>query len=130
MEKSGVPFWKKLLAVISFWVLTQVGGAVIFIWNALSPGQYRPGDLGYVLMQMASNLVGFVLAVWVVKKITDDKCPVLEIVNSTIFVTLSVVLVAFNLISGSVNFLRNTAMVLAAIGACVHIFNTAKEMRS
>ena len=44
---------KKVLATVAFWLLVTFGGSLVMLLNALSPyfAQYRPGDLGYLVLQ-------------------------------------------------------------------------------
>ena len=93
---------RKILAVIVFWLLVFFGGSIVMVWNALTPSlaQYRPGDLGYLILQTISTAAGAGLAIWAANTITDGKCQVLYLVNCVIAATILSVLTGLNLMIG------------------------------
>ena len=100
VETLKASIWKKVFATISFWVLIFFGGSVVMLWNAISPSmaQYRPGDLGYTVLQIISTGVGSVLAVLAFDSITKSKCQLLCAINCTISATFMGVLIALNIL--------------------------------
>lgn len=100
VETLKASIWKKVFATISFWVLIFFGGSVVMLWNAISPSmaQYRPGDLGYTVLQIISTGVGSVLAVLALDSITKSKCQLLCAINCTISATFMGVLIALNIL--------------------------------
>lgn len=121
---------KKILAVLAFWGLTIFGGSIVMLWNALSPyfAQYRPGDLGYLVLQTVSTAIGAALAVWAADSITDGKCNVLCIVNCSVAATFCAMLTWMNLLLGGVSPKDFIGMGLATAIFAYNAYSHAKSV--
>lgn len=91
---------RKIGAVLVFWLLVIFGGGLVMLWNALSPSfaQYRPGDLGYLLLQTISTALGAGIAVWAIERITYGQCKILCLVNCVIAATVFSTLTFLNIL--------------------------------
>lgn len=122
-----ISFGKKLLAVLTFWVLVIFGGAVVMLWNAISPAmaQYRPGDLGYLILQIVGTGIGAVLAVWAADSITNGMCKVLCMVNCTIAATFFSTVIGLNVLLGgySVKDILGVGLAVAVLIYAAHSFS-------
>lgn len=93
---------KKVLATISFWLLVIFGGSLVMLWNALAPyyAQYRPGDLGYLVLQTISTAAGAGIAIWAEESITNRQCKLLYFVNCVIAATFCSYITLMNALVG------------------------------
>ena len=92
---NRVKWWRYLLATGAFWGLSLFGGVIPMLWNELSPmfSRYMPGDLGYLILQVISNAIGCMIAVYSLNYITSNSAPVCGIVNCVIASTLLAVMI-------------------------------------
>lgn len=85
-----------------------------------------PGDLGYLILQIASNPIGSALAVYAHNYITKDAAPLCGIVNC---VTASVILAAVILLGLLLAALTWAQLISMALMAAVYIWNVVNYCR-
>lgn len=130
MEKK-TEWWRFLLAVPAFLILSVIGGSVVLLFNAFMPyaGRYRSGDLGYLVLQIATGPVGVILANVVYTKIMQEKQIILQIVLNAIMATLFIGIVVLGLVSG-MQFSKDALTVIlagaTAIAAIVFLASAVK----
>ncbi len=112
-----ISFIRKCMAVLAFWALAIFGGAIVMLWNAIAPSisQYRPGDLGYIILQTISTAVGAILAMWAADSIMRGNGKVLCMVNCIIAATFYAGLAGVNTLLGGMPVKEFISMGLAAI---------------
>ena len=123
-----VEWWRYAFAVVAFWVLSLFGGVIPMLWNELAPrfSRYMPGDLGYLILQIASNPIGSALAVYAHNYITKDAAPLCGIVNC---VTAAVILAAIILLGFALGALTWAQLISMALMAAVYIWNVVNYCR-
>lgn len=127
-------WWRFLLAIPAFLVLSVVGGSIILIANSFMPygGRYMKGDLGYVVLQVATGPVGVVLANYVYMKIMKERQIILLIVLNAVVATVFIGITVLGLING-MQFTKDTLTVIlagaTAIGAIVILACSMKEQK-
>ena len=123
-----VEWWRYAFAVVAFWALSLFGGVIPMLWNELAPrfSRYMPGDLGYLILQIASNPIGSALAVCAHNYITKDAAPLCGIVNC---VTASVILAAIILLGFALAALTWAQLISMALMAAVYIWNVVNYCR-
>lgn len=114
-ENNKIAWWRYVLSVPVYAVLSVIGGAVLLIFNAFSPRYFRyfEGDLGYSIMQIATGPVGLLLANLAVVKLTQEKRTLLPVVLNIVAATLFIIVALFPVVMGS-EFTRDTFTVLLA----------------
>ena len=121
---------KKVLATVAFWLLVMFGGSLVMLLNALSPyfAQYRPGDLGYLVLQTVSTAAGAGIAVWAEESITQGKCKLLYFVNCVIAATLCSSLTLLNLLIGGAGLQSLIAVGIASVLLIVFAYQYGKSI--
>ena len=60
----------RVLAVtIVFWAIVFLGPFALMLWNAVSPAQYRPGELGYAIFLIAAQGIACGIAIYAARHI-------------------------------------------------------------
>lgn len=122
---------KPILITLSFWGLVLFGPVLLRLWNALSPAQYHPGDLGYVVFIVLSQGISCALAYYAANHISEGLHQYAVVVNGVVACTLQAILIIFaliqkvptgNMISGIISF------VVLIIGAVSSIKKVEKDV--
>lgn len=102
-RRSHPAWWKYILAVVAFWLLSVFGGIIPMLFNALQPrfARYMPGDLGYEILRVVANCIGSLFGILAFDSIVDNNAPVCGIINCVIAAVLLVVLVLLVFFFGS-----------------------------
>lgn len=128
--KMKIPIWRKVLAVLAFWLLVFFGGSLVMLWNALSPSfaQYRPGDLGYLVLQTVATAAGAGIAVWAANEITKGQCKILYLVNCVVAATFMSALTFLNVLTVGASLQNIIGMGIAIIVLIVISYNYGKDI--
>lgn len=132
MNDKKVSWWRYPVSVVALWALVLFGGAILLLWNALSPRmmRYEQGDLGYSILQIACGPFGLWLGHKAMIALTGGRASQFSVINCVVVAVVFFCFLALSLITRTAQLEGALSYIATAAAAIVLAVLDNREVRA